>query len=253
VTLRHGASLNILSLAAIDRLTFLATTYDGIRKSMDGGRSWFAVGGPWGRARVRSLSILPGDPAVILAGTDAGVFRSENGGEIWELVTAKPVSVEAVYATARPGSTTLALTSDGLFFSSDRGRGWTRAEKPYGTDLYDVALHRENFILAATSRGLYRSTDQAKTWQLVKGTLGTGTVRAVCIHPTKSLAFAAQQSTVYMTADGGSTWSALPSRGLERCLVQALVINPETPDWLYALAKGRGVFALPLTDASARR
>jgi photosystem II stability/assembly factor-like uncharacterized protein len=183
---------------------------------------------------------------VALASTAAGVYRSEDQAKTWELVTGKALSVSAVYATPGTGKLALALTSEGLFLSADRGRSWTAAQKPPSPDLYDIAISQDDLMLAATSRGLYRSTDKAQTWQLVNGAPGTGTVRAVSFHPVWPVAFAIHQNTVYESADGAATWTALPSRGLERCLVQALVIEPEAPDRLYALAKGRGVFVISL-------
>jgi photosystem II stability/assembly factor-like uncharacterized protein len=71
----------------------------------------------------------------------------------------------------------------------------------------------------------------------------------VALHPSRPLAFVAHHSTVYVSGDGGESWSALPSKGLERSLLQALVMDPEDPEHLYALAKGRGVFVFTLSDA----
>jgi photosystem II stability/assembly factor-like uncharacterized protein len=242
-SLAANGGLNVLSIAPVDRTRFLAATFRGLMKSTDGARTWTQVPAPWGSARVQSLAALPGTPAVALAATAKGIYRSEDLGESWKLVTTTPI--EALYAMAGAGDMVLGTASDGCAISKDRGATWEKSSKP-GIDMYDLAISGEGVILAATARGLYRSVDGAGTWQMVKGPLGTGTVRAVAFHPTRRTAFAVHQKTVYISTDGGETWSALPSDGLECCRVQSLVVEPEVPDRLYAFTKAHGLFVMSL-------
>src|SRR5688500_18940861 len=57
----------------------------GLSCSPDGGVTWNRVRQPIpSECNVRALTVYPDNPPRILAGTDVGLFRSENAGGTWE-------------------------------------------------------------------------------------------------------------------------------------------------------------------------
>jgi photosystem II stability/assembly factor-like uncharacterized protein len=236
-----GAKLNFLSMAMAGR-TLLASTYQGMMKSADSGKTWSVVEGPWGGARVRGVSVLAG---IVLAATSVGLWRSGDAGATWKRMT-EAVDIESVYVPADSGDLALAQASTGLLLSKDRGGFWTRVTGPPQTDVYHFAISAGGTILAASSRGLYRSADEARTWQLVDGAPGTGTVRAAVFHPSRPFAFAIHENRLYQTGGGSQTWSLVPGGDLKHVLVNSILIDPLTPDRLFAITRGRGVLVFPI-------
>lgn len=67
-------------------------------------------------------------------------------------------------------------------------------------------------------------------------------VPAIAVDPTNSnIIYAATGTGVHKSTNGGSTWNTMNS-GLPSGSIQDLVINPSTPNILYALASGTGVY-----------
>ncbi|HEY0782548.1 MAG TPA: hypothetical protein VGE98_08845 [Thermoanaerobaculia bacterium] len=100
-----------------------------IYKSVDGGATWQAQVG--GLDRVNALVVDPSRPRRVLAATDRGVLRSENGGGLWAessrglaasqtlAVTPDPAHRGTLYASAQAGG-----QSVGVYRSDDGGASW---------------------------------------------------------------------------------------------------------------------------------
>jgi hypothetical protein len=128
--------LSVLCMAlspayAQDETLFVGTT-TGIFRSTNGGRAWREVGFPTESAPVLSLALSPGFAAdgVLFAGTEtAGLHCSQDGGDTWAQVGENAIAdcVNAVIlAPEFPGRPdVLAVLSDTLLISRDRGRSWS--------------------------------------------------------------------------------------------------------------------------------
>ena len=99
---------------------FAATT-DGVRRSMDCFCGWRPTG-TLVTGAVRAVTWDRRTPEHVYAATSDGVFRSEDGGENWKLVSSD-----------RPVKTALAVAASGVLYgaeagrvlrSTDRGRTW---------------------------------------------------------------------------------------------------------------------------------
>jgi photosystem II stability/assembly factor-like uncharacterized protein len=197
---------------------------------------------------------------VLLAGTDAGLFRSSNSGLTWEQVKAAGVTavpVLAIYSPLDSASRLAVQTGSGLLISEDSGRTWQAAMVPNGHYLYDIALpaDRNIPILAATSRGILQSTDEGAHWKLVTEGVPAATVDSVRFNPAQEReAFLVQYGNVYRTEDGGNSWEAFSSEGLEGAAIRLLWFAPDIPRRIFALSAARGalVFDLPQATVAQR-
>ena len=67
--------------------TFYAASGNGILKSTDGGKSWHPLGNGLPPSSVSAVAASPSEPRVVYAGvlegTEASVYRSEDGGATW--------------------------------------------------------------------------------------------------------------------------------------------------------------------------
>jgi photosystem II stability/assembly factor-like uncharacterized protein len=258
-----GRNLHSLAQASARGDLLFAASEDGVLKSMDGGKTWTRLPAQprpvdaRRRAaeptRINVLRALEADKPLLLAGTDAGLFRSVNNGLAWQPVKSPGIDglpVTAIYAPPRGAARLAARTRSGLFVSSDSGATWHSAALPDDSYyLYDVALTAERDVpmLAATSRGVLRSTDEGAHWSLVTAGVPASTVESVRFHPERKLeAFLVQYGKIYHSKDGGETWAPFPSDGLENSSVRRLWFAPGLPDRIFALSAARGALVFDL-------
>ena len=73
-----------------DFTMYVGTIGGGLSVSSDSGASFqhLGMGGtlPPSECDVRAVTVYPDNPDRVLAGTNAGVYRSENRGQSWELL-----------------------------------------------------------------------------------------------------------------------------------------------------------------------
>jgi photosystem II stability/assembly factor-like uncharacterized protein len=206
---------------------------------------------------IRTLAIHPGDPNVLYAGGDGGVFRSTDGGSSWapanrglslrpNLSTVVTVVSLAVDST-QPSTLYAALRADGVARSIDGGATWTHVDAGIRTNgVSSLALDRSNGqrLFAATAVGIYRTGDGGATWRkLTRGLPATPPARAelVVLDPTapQSVYAVFQEGTgdsrrVFKSTNGGATWRSISSAPLEGRFVVSLAVDPQAPQTLYA-------------------
>ena len=97
-----------------------------MRESTNGGGTWWESGTSI-TSTVTSLAISWTNTNFIYAGTEAGVFVSEDAAGVLELrpFTDQPVEVRAVAADPTNHLSVFAATSKGVFHTADAGNTWT--------------------------------------------------------------------------------------------------------------------------------
>jgi hypothetical protein len=108
--------------ANIVYITFGGYAATNVWKTTDGGTTWAAATGTGVTALaslpVWSIAINPTNSAWLYAGTELGVFTSEDSGATWQSVTDGPANVP-VYDLSWMGNTLLAATHGRGIFKSD--------------------------------------------------------------------------------------------------------------------------------------
>lgn len=153
--------------------------YWKLYKSTDGGKSWTfpdAKGLPVKEkdtpySPIISLAVDPSDVNALWAGTNKGLYKSNDGGANWKRVNAvSDVPVLAVYITPdNRKEMNLSLFNEGILKSADEGKSWVKAGE--GINMNDVIGYiaanpkDRKIIYAATYKTtIYRSTDGGKRW-----------------------------------------------------------------------------------------
>ncbi|HXA64215.1 MAG TPA: YCF48-related protein [Bryobacteraceae bacterium] len=266
-----GRNLNSLTAAPAPNVLFAAAE-DAVLRSADGGRTWLPLAAQpripatsadrsTARIRIYSLQTVQADKFILLAGTQAGLFRSLNSGASWTLV--KDAALEgrpvlSIYVPSQGTSRLAARTTGGLFISGDIGLSWRLASLPDSSYyLYDLALpaNADGPILAATSRGILQSVDDGSHWRPIDDGVPAATVDSVRFHPVRPReAFLVQYGKIYQSLDGGSSWKLFPSDGLEQSSVRMLWFARDLPARIFALSAARGAlfFDLPQPDSVRR-
>lgn len=182
--------------------------HDLFLKSTDGGESWSEPGfGNLPGTDIHGFAVAPESGWLYANVAGQGLYRSENEGESWELVTS--AAAGAMTLATGPGSPALlyALTMDqGLIRSDDGGNAWQAIAPVPGMSMSGLYVHPESGNLYVTGQeGVYLSTDQGESWTA----LGPDEPMALVAADSgdeSTLMAVAQGGQVYRSDDGGETW-----------------------------------------------
>lgn len=174
------------------------------------GYGWIShgpVGGP-----VNALAIDPSSPDRAYAGTEAGVFKTADGGASWATINAgfvRPFTVNLVKVhPTNPNILFASMDWNGLYRSTDGGQSWTYDFGPVTENLsFDPA--DPNRVIAMSSFGstAWLSTNAGATWSTYP-TPPPGGLDALVYAPSNpAVAYAVVGSSVYRSSDGGVTWA----------------------------------------------
>ena len=191
----------------------------GVWKSTDSGATFTPVFDGQRVAAIGALAVAPTDPNIVWAGT----------GEAWVI---------------RPSD----VIGDGIYKSTDAGATWTRMGLEETGRIGRIIVHPTdpNIVYACAlgrttgpqqERGVYKTTDGGRTWNRVlfvdantgcsglsmdaknPNVLFAGTWQ-VEMHPWAMLS-GGPGSGIYVTRDGGATWTRVAQRGLAEVAASA--------------------------------
>ncbi len=174
------------------------------------------IGPAFMSGRIADIIIVPDDPATwYVAVGSGGVWKTQNAGTTWTSL----FDGQGAYSIG-------ALGHD----PSDPNRIWVGTGENHGG--------RHNGF----GDGIYKSDDGGETWEK-KGLTASEHISKIIVHPEDpdTLWVAAQgplwsaggERGVFMTTDGGQTWTNVLSAGAYTGATD-LIIDPRNPDRLYA-------------------
>jgi photosystem II stability/assembly factor-like uncharacterized protein len=168
---------NVYSMAqcaAATNILYCGTEPGEVYRTTDMGLTWqnVSIGENFGSG-VTAVVVHPTNGNVVLAGGNAGIFRSTNGGQNWDNVL--PNSNFGVNELLfHPGNPqiVLAATDKGLYRSENGGTDWSQL---YSFRAYDVKCNTADpsimyLVMNSPSLNLcqfYRSTDSGANWSLI--------------------------------------------------------------------------------------
>jgi photosystem II stability/assembly factor-like uncharacterized protein len=225
---------------------YVGTWYEGVLKSSDSGDSWTPITSGLTANDVYAVVVNPTDSDHLFAGTEMGLFVSQDGGANWGR-PAGTLPGRLVSELAFADNVLLAVTDFGLYRSSNYGTSWLTPTTDLPPVRINVLLVYSNTVYAGTPLGLYYSTDNGDNW----GTLGTGLensdVHALAIDPADANHMVAGTTAgLFVSIDGGDTWTADTNEGLDGIASQigALAFCPDGGDANLYVGAGGGVYAL---------
>ena len=195
-------------------------------------------------ARVNAVVGHPTNPAILYAGAEDGVYKSENGGRNWINTSGLPLgqNVLSIAVDQQNGEQIFAGSSSGLYVSSNGGGDWQLAQGP-GQGILSVATGSvPGLVLAGTlGRGVFVSSDGGVEWD---GSDDLQNAIVFALATTKfdnGTVYAGTADGIHVSRDGGITWTSLGSE-LNGMSVRAVLPSREDPEVLFAGSFEAGVF-----------
>lgn len=195
-------------------------------------------------------SITAGE-GVLLAGTTAGIFRSQDAAQTWQEAgegLSVPHVRTLVHAGHNPPFFVAGTEPAGIFTSGDGGSSWQECPEvaefrhefgwylPYSPAagcIRGLAFQGRRGYAAAEDGAVLRSDAGGREWHLAPGSVGStqhrpasgqvhSDVHSVTAHPTsRDLVWAATGGGLFYSSDGGETWE-----NLYRCYCRDVWVDP---------------------------
>lgn len=224
-------------------------------KTTDGGATWaICATDPFSEngANISSCVILPGTTApriIVFRGTVSGTYGarcsiSDDWGASWDEVTVGG-NVNGSYvngAFAYSSGLIFAVGNAGyIWYSEDRGNNWTEilpATTGVAVELWDIHTpDGVNIYAVGDSDTVIKSTDKGVSWAATTTTPAAGTESLFTVQaPTEYRvlvggAIDGSEYCMWVSTDGGTTWSAMAFEGSITALgqVRRIRLCPKAP------------------------
>jgi photosystem II stability/assembly factor-like uncharacterized protein len=228
-------------------MLYLATNHGIFMAERDG--DWRVVGRGLESRQVTSVIAREG---VILAGTQDGIFRSEDEGRTWREASTgltqrhirwlgfHPDISDFEFAGTEPAD--IFISTDGANTWSEAGgvttlrdeHGWFLPYSPQAGCVRGFAFHGARAYAAVEVGGVLRSDDSGVKWRLAEGSDGNPDLEgppepliypdlhSIHVHPSSpDRVFAPTGGGFYRSLDGGKTWQRLYD-----CYCRAAWVDP---------------------------
>ncbi len=241
-----GSRVQVLAAASGSPTVYAGTAYGGVFRTVDRGASWQAANDGLLGLDVALLAVAPGD-TTLYAGSERGLFRSDDGAATWRATGFPDVPTALALAPGAP-ATLYAADSASVYRSDDGGDSWTVVEVlPYSLPA-PAALA----VDAGSPLHVYYGTGGSDLGGLIlvsrtggrqwrRGTLpGVTHLLNLAADPTHpGTVYAATDAAVFVSRNGGGTWA--PVAGLPRGTYTAVGFAAGAPGTVWAATdKARG-------------
>ncbi len=217
--------------------------------------SWTGNGPEGGE--ISSFAISPdfsNDQTIFAATYDGGIYKSTNGGDFWNEVSAQSGLYALAISPDYVSDGTLFASGDGIFKSTDGGDSWSQESTM--TSISSLAISPEysengtrTIFAGSWNDGVYKSIDGGSNWNQVTA----GEIEALAIAPNYSengsrTIFAGEyEDGILKSTDGGSNWSLVSTTPY----INSLAVSPAYANDGTVFAGSWGDVLLKSTDGGS--
>jgi photosystem II stability/assembly factor-like uncharacterized protein len=214
----------------------------------------WVIAGPFG-GTATTVALDPKTDGVVLAGgRNSLLFRSQNGGDKWDLLDFPKrhlSEVTSILVDPADAQHYLAgmISADGgaLFDSRDAGKTWAVVSDihDFGVRALAVAPSNAARFVAGTGHGVMLSDDSGKTWKRVSDpqNFEMSSVTAVAVDSANpDIIYAGTSHLPWKTTDGGKTWQSIHTGMIDDSDVFSIYVDPADPANVFASACS-GIYA----------
>jgi photosystem II stability/assembly factor-like uncharacterized protein len=219
----------------------------GLWISHDAGKTWTASSGLSGQS-IRAFAQAPSDAKILFAGTLEGVFRSEDAGGAWKLISpadSKEIhEVESLAIDPKDPNVVYAGTWHLPWKTSDGGQNWENIKQGVidDSDVFSIIVdpERPNVVYASACSGIYKSESAGRMFRKIQGIPATARrTRVLKQDPVhRDTVYAGTTEGLYKTTDAGKTFKRMTGPDV---IVNDVFVDPKNPDHVILATDRSGV------------
>ena len=219
----------------------------GVYRSDDGGATWRAAGLPG--QTVRAIAQSESEPAVILAGTLDGVYRTRNEGRDWERISParheELRNFDSLAIDPRNAGVIYAGTYHLAWKTTDGGANWSPIHNGMAqdSDVMSITLDPMNpdRVYASACSGIYHSDNLGELWAKYRSLPDTDhRTQIIKQDPTnKSIVYAGTTSGLWKTSNAGVSWARVTPANWT---ISAILMDGQKPGRVILGVEGLGVY-----------
>jgi len=212
----------------------------------DGGRSWSSLKDMKGKS-IRSLTIAPSNPKMIVAGALDGVYRSDDGGKRFARIS--PDNIHNVQSLAIDPTNTNVIYAGTwrlAYKTTNGGESWQQLAKGMDedSDVFSIAIDPKtpSTIYASACTGVYKSKNGGQLFTKVEAIpVNSRRVRMIKQDPKNlSVIYAGSTTGLWKSVDGGLKWRRVSAANL---VINDLMIDPRNSKRVLLATDRSGVMA----------
>ena len=261
---------------AQDHTICVGTVGSGVWTSTDSGKTWrrSRMDLPFedqpGEIQIRALAVSPHDSGRLYAGSEVGLYMSEDKGQNWSLIES-PTGGTQIWSVAvhpsDPEEIWVGTKPPAVYRTRDGGESWDQvpisiadqclAGAPKVTNIVFDPRDAKSVWVGVEIDGVYRSTDGGETWAHLPD-LGdhplNQDIHGLTVSPgDKTKLYATTPDGIWTSTDEGQSWSVhefprfFENDRLSYC--RGMAVKPDNPDVLFV---GNGDFIPGQTGAIQR-
>ncbi len=185
-----------------------------------------------------------GTEQLIYAATDRGLLSTKDQGDKWTLVSIPGTIAVDALSISPSNDGRMVARGTSIFFSQDYGMHWRSVGFPRElTFINEIALpgRPSSPWLGAMSDGLFESPDEGAHWYRISRGVPVSTFNSVVYNPSdETNAFAVTYGQLFVSRDGGVTWSS-PAERQPAYQLRRLWMPGAFEDRLFALTNEFGL------------
>jgi photosystem II stability/assembly factor-like uncharacterized protein len=144
-----------------------------VYNSVNGGDNWTRYRDGFNNRRIHDVDIDPCDENTIYAGSVAGLYRSDDKGKSFYVMSDEGLVINSIVLhPQRPQRIVLGIEGDGVYVSNDRGQTFQRTSDglhnlritTIAPDPFEKNRVYAAVVFGGAASGIYRSDDAGKTW-----------------------------------------------------------------------------------------